>query len=79
MDEDRVRDLIKDVARHGESITINTSGNDLRNRGAGTSSESLPAPVRGRRGLTVLRPFGHAAAIAWFVGIVSGFDCQPLA
>src|ERR1700722_5233387 len=71
MDEDRVRDLINDIARQGEGIDVNASGADLRNSAMRTSTKDpSPSPLD-RRGLTVLRPFGHAAAIAWLVGIAA--------
>lgn len=71
MDEDRIQGLIRDVAQHGESIGANMSGGDVRDRASGASSKGPSGPGRNRRGLTVLKPFGHAAAIAWFVGIAA--------
>jgi hypothetical protein len=71
MDEDRIQGLIRDVARHGESIGANTTGGDVRDRAASASSKGPSGPGRNRRALTALKPFGHAAAIAWFVGIAA--------
>ena len=66
MDEDGIRDLIKDVARHGESIRGDMSGADIRNRGK--TPTSFRRDLRGEGGR---RPFGHSAAIAWLVGIAA--------
>jgi len=71
MDEDRIQGLIRDVARHGESIGTNMSGGEVRDRAAGASLKGPSGPRRDRRGPTVFKPFGHAAAIAWFVGIAA--------
>jgi hypothetical protein len=70
MDEEQIRDLIKDVVTHGESIPTNMSGSDLRAR-AGSNTDNPPnrrkvASGGGRKG-----PFGHAAAMAWFAGIAA--------
>ncbi len=69
MDEDGIRDLIKDVARHGESIHIDTSGADIRR---GRKAPRRPATSRtDLRSATGRRPLGHSAAIAWFFGIAA--------
>ncbi|MGO9343143.1 MAG: hypothetical protein ACLP6E_11600 [Acidimicrobiales bacterium] len=69
MDEDGIRDLIKDVARHGEGIGIDASGADIRRRGDLLKSRTTFR--RDRRSETGRRPFGHSAAIAWFLGVAA--------
>ena len=69
MDEDGIRDLIKDVARHGESIHIDKPGPDIERR-----AEAPNGPTgftRNLRGESGRRPFGQSAAIAWFIGIAA--------
>lgn len=69
MDEDGIRDLIKDVARHGEGIGIDTSGADIRRMSHTPISHTTIGPDR--HGETGRRPFRHAAAIAWFFGVAA--------
>jgi hypothetical protein len=71
MDDDRIQDLIRDVARHGESIRMDTSGAELRGRSTNLGPQNLGTPRVDRRSPTGRRPFAHAAAIAWFFGIAA--------
>lgn len=70
MDEEHIRDLIREVATHGEGIPLNMSGSELRSKaGDGPSARSNRRVDRG--GSPLRRPFGHAAAMAWFAGIAA--------
>jgi hypothetical protein len=69
MDEGGMRDLIKDVARHGEGIGIDMSGADIRRMG--DTPRSQTAFRRDRHSETGRRPFRHSAAIAWFFGVAA--------
>ena len=68
MDDDGVRDLINEVARHGERIGIEAPSPGARKM---NEAKRPVASRRPGRGVPGRRPFAHSAAIAWFVGIAA--------
>jgi hypothetical protein len=68
MDDDGVRDLINEVARHGERIGIEAPAPGARQMNEAKRPVASRRPGRGAPGR---RPFAHSAAIAWFVGIAA--------
>jgi hypothetical protein len=68
MDEEQIRDLIKEVVTHGEGIPMGMSGSDLR---ATSNTDGPPNRRKVTSGVVGKRPFGHAAAMAWFAGIAA--------
>jgi hypothetical protein len=68
MDDDGVRDLINEVARHGERIGIDAPAPGARKM---SEAKRLMSSRRVRSRAQGRRPFAHSAAIAWFVGIAA--------